>query len=31
VAALLKLMREAWNEVFGRTLGRAEVKTLFFR
>jgi predicted AAA+ superfamily ATPase len=24
VAALLKLMWEAWNEVFGRTLGRAE-------
>src|ERR1700738_1116996 len=24
VAALLKLMWEAWNDVFGRTLGRAE-------
>src|SRR5690349_18824431 len=24
VAALLKLMWEAWNEVFARTLGRAE-------
>ena len=24
VAALLKLMWEAWNEIFGRTLGRAE-------
>src|SRR5688572_29866773 len=24
VAALLKLMWEAWNEVFGKTLGRAE-------
>ena len=24
VAALLKLMSEAWNEVFGKTLGRAE-------
>jgi hypothetical protein len=24
VAALLKLMWQAWNEVFGRTLGRAE-------
>src|SRR6516162_7797655 len=24
VAALLKLIWEAWNEVFGRTLGRAE-------
>jgi hypothetical protein len=24
VAALLKLMWEGWNEVFGRTLGRAE-------
>lgn len=24
VAALLKLMSEAWNDVFGRTLGRAE-------
>lgn len=24
VAALLKLMWEAWNDVFGKTLGRAE-------
>jgi len=24
VAALLKLMWESWNDVFGRTLGRAE-------
>src|SRR5690606_14758973 len=24
VSALLKLMWEAWNDIFGRTLGRAE-------
>lgn len=28
VAALLKLMWEAWNEVFGRTLGRAATAAL---
>lgn len=29
VAALLKLMRNAWNEVFGKTLGRAERGLVF--
>ena len=29
VAALLKLMRNAWNEVFARTLGRAERGLVF--